>query len=106
MPSDSISALRACMEFLSLDPNEARSHDVQARITLERPKASAGGIAVTFQSNWHSGDGPYLDFGDEIKGYGVRYAQFKPKWVNITWSSADTSLRIEGSEYDFTLKFK
>jgi hypothetical protein len=102
---ESIGAISQCMEALNLDSNAERSHTARARFANLRDRKLSGSIVVTFNSNWHSGDGPFLEFGEEIKSFGIRYTQFKPQWLKITWSPQALELAITHEDYGFTLQF-
>lgn len=104
MPVDSIAAIRDCMNSLGFRVSDSTEHSTTAKLFNETNKQS-GIIDVTFKSNWHSGEGPFLEVGDEIRGFGIRYLQFKPRWVEFTWNPDDKELVVVGNDYKFSLGF-
>jgi hypothetical protein len=98
-------ALRACMDSLNIDLNAERIHRIDAKIFNERTRVGSGPIEVMFNSNWHSGDGPFLEFEEDLEGYGIHYREFKPHWLEMVWNEAARELRVNHKDYAFTLTF-
>jgi hypothetical protein len=105
MGFESIGEFRHCMESLGLNGNDERTHTVAATFCNDRERGVGGSIDAIFNSNWHDPDGPFLEFGDEIKGFGIKHMQFKPKWLEITWNESSKELVVAHKDYQFTLKF-
>src|SRR3990172_4902259 len=91
MSIESIRAIRDCMVDLGINANDQITKTVTATLFNERTKAS-GTISVTFNSNWHSGDGPYLEIGDEIRSFGIQYEVFKPQFLDIKYNRENKKL--------------
>lgn len=104
MSNKSITAIQDCMSALDLHPSVKPSYDLDADLFNKKNMAS-GVIGVRFNCNWHSGEGPYLEMDDEIKGFGIFYTQFKPRWQDISWDEATYTLTVKGQNYEFTLCF-
>jgi hypothetical protein len=93
------------MEFLDFNPAKKMTHSVKARIvTLAEPTLS-GKIVVTFNSNWHATDGPYLEFDESIRRVRISHTSFKPRWQDIVWDPNRHSLTVKGDGYGFSLVF-
>lgn len=92
------------MAKLGLHPGHERSYTVPADFFNEKTK-SRGSIQVTFNCNWHSGEGPYLEFGEEFRSFGIRYTQFKPLWQEMRWDEPERTLTVRGDGYQFSLTF-
>ncbi len=105
MEIESIGAIQDCMEDLGFHLSEAQMFDAQAKIVNLFNERKRGRIKVTFQSNWHSGDGPYIEMDEAIKGYGIQYSCFKPKWQRFKYEPSCRTLKVEGDGYSFTLEF-
>lgn len=71
----------------------------------DQASLSNGTVSVTFVCNRHSGDGPFLEIDDTIKGFGIRYTNFKPAYQKFTWNDARKTLSITGNSYHFFLAF-
>jgi hypothetical protein len=106
MGLESIGAIRDCMEELGFEQSSARTFEAKAKIINNLKKTSQGNIKVTFHSNCHSGDGPYLDADYTIKSYGIPYQEFKPKWQKFEFQKDQRILNVSGDGYDFSLEFK
>lgn len=102
---ESIGAIQDCMKALGFKASEAHSFQVEAKITNNLKPTSQGMIEVTFNSNWHSGDGPYLQADFVIKSYGIPYEEFKPRWQLFSFDSSSRTLTVKGDGYDFDLQF-
>lgn len=92
------------MRSLGFHVNDAPSHSTSAKL-FNLGNRKSGTISVIFQSNWHSGEGPYLEVGDEIRGFGIQYMQFKPLWIGFTWKPSSKTLFVAGRDYEFSLQF-
>ncbi len=100
----SIRAIQKCMEDLGLDISESPSFEIQTEI-INLDTQDFGEITVTFKSNWHSGDGPYILINDTIRSFGITYTEFKPRWQRFEYSEHDKTLFVSGENYSFTLRF-
>ena len=100
----SIAAIRHCMEDLGLSIGDQNEHKVRAYLFNPGNKQS-GNIRVTFCSNWHSNDGPFLEVGEEMKSFGISYVSFKPAWQTFEWVGSSKELTVKGNGYEFTLGF-
>jgi hypothetical protein len=106
MSMDSYGGIRKCIDYLKIDINKNIQNLVRAKINVIAPNESTGSIEVIFMSNWNSGEGPYIEFDETIKGYGIQYTQFKPQWVEMKWNSKTSTLTISNnSKYEFELIF-
>ena len=101
----SIGAIKECMEDLGLSLSEKPSYEIDAQMFNYKNHAS-GNITVKFNSNWQSGDGPYIEVDDVIKGYGINFESFKPQWQEFTYDKAEKKLIVIGDKYKFVLTFK
>jgi hypothetical protein len=95
-PNKSINAIRDAMEKLDLDLAEKSSYIVRAEISNNLLDHLYGHINVKFNSNWHSGDGPFVEFGDEIKGFGIQHTHFQPRYQEFNWNASILTLSIQG----------
>lgn len=105
MELESIGAIRDCMEELGFEQTSARKFEAKAKLINNLKTTSQGRIEVTFHSNWHSGDGPYLEADYTIRSYGIPYEEFKPKWQKFEFQKDQKILNISGNGYDFSLEF-
>ncbi len=100
----SIRAIRDCMDDLGFVINDQPSFHAQA--TIRNPdNGQFGSITVTFKSNWGSGDGPYIEFTDVIRGYGIGYTYFQPQWQHFTYNKEAKQLKVVSDTYSFILTF-
>ena len=102
---ESMRAITDCMDDLDFNSNDSLTHQVVAVLNNPSNKRT-GVITVTFNSNWHSGDGPYLDVDDAIRSFGINHTNFKPKWQKFTYSKEKRKMEIRGNDYNFELTFK
>lgn len=93
------------MEALGLRRSEKREFKVKPQIRNLRTDAF-GPIHFSINSNWHSGDGPWLDFDDSIRGYGIPFTKFTPGYQDIDWDDEAFCLTVADQAYEFTLTFK
>ena len=100
----SINAINQCMSDLGLLKSEKQKFDVDAKLYNPNNRSS-GNISITFVSNWHSGDGAFIETDDIIKSYGIFYTNFKPKWQKFNYSSDTRELIVSGEDYEFVLEF-
>ena len=100
----SIGAINQCMQDLGLNKKEKLLHKVDAQIYNFKNR-SFGNITVTFNCNWQSGDGPYIEVDDVIRGYGIQYESFKPQWQEFTYNKEEKKMIVKGEEYEFSLTF-
>lgn len=105
MSIESIGAIQQCMDDLGIRWQEQNINKVSATLRNNRTQA-IGTVDVTFNSNWHSGDGPYVEVGDEIRGFGIPYEVFKPQFIDITYNGGSKQLEFSHKAYNFTLQFK
>lgn len=75
---ESIKAINDCMHDLGFVLNDNLTFKTDAVLNNPSNKRT-GSICVTFNRNWHSGDGPYIDFDDVIRSFGIHHTNFKPK---------------------------
>ena len=106
MEIESIGAIQDCMDDLGFHRGKSRTFEAHAKITNLLFKRKFGGIKIVFNSNWHSGDGPYIEMDDVIKGYNIPYTCFKPKWQNFTYDTNSRTLTVSGEGYKFALEFE
>lgn len=92
------------MEDLGLDRSKKPSYSVDAQM-YNYKNHSSGNITVTFNCNWQSGDGPYIEVDDVIRGYGIKYESFKPQWQKFSYNKDGKKLLITGDDYRFSLTF-
>lgn len=92
-----------CMDANGLDRNDLPSYEVQANIVNEHTPRLGGLIRVTFHSGQHSPFGPSIEMQDVIKGYGIPYTEFKPKFQRFEYSEAENTLTVSGSGYCFSI---
>jgi hypothetical protein len=62
-------------------------------------------MVITFNCNRQSGDGPYVEVDDKIKGFSVMEIYFKLQYQILNHNSNTSELTIVGDSYNFTLKF-
>jgi len=101
----SIGAIKKCMDDLDLHPSKQLTYEVDATI-YNHNNHTSGSITVTFNSNWYSGDGPFIEVDDVIKSYGIHYTSFKPRWQEFEYDEKEKELLITGDGYKFCLSFK
>lgn len=101
----SINAVQDCMADLGLSNSDENRHLVDASL-FNPSNRSFGSIRITFCSNWHSGDGPYIEVGNEIKSFGISFLSFKPAWQTFVWDSLSKKLSVSGDGYKFILEFE
>lgn len=106
MNIESISAIQECMSDLGLHPNKAHKFTVDAIIEITGTNYNQGNLIVTFNSNVHSGEGPYIETGEEIMGFGIPHTIFKPRFQKFIYTSQSKTLLVSGNDYSFTLVFK
>lgn len=102
MSLDSIGALQELMEYFDLHPSAHLEYGMRANIRVHGTN-QGGSIRFIVNSNWHVGQGPFLDFDETIKSYGVMYTRFTPQFQEITWEQASEELTVKGKGYAFTL---
>ena len=103
-PIISIGAIKQCMEDLGFHLSRRQTFDAEA--TIFNPKNRLSGfISVTFNSNWHSGDGPFIEVDDVIKSFGITYTSFKPQWQDFKYNQIEKKLIISDDGYQFSLSF-
>lgn len=66
MELHSIGALADCMADLRIRPAQQLTKTLEARFRNRKTMAS-GLIEVVINSNWNSGDGPFIEFDETIK---------------------------------------
>ena len=103
---ESISAMWEFMDTLGLERSKQMEFKVQAKIFNSIDKTS-GVIKFKINSNWHSTSGPYLDFDETIKGFGIMFTKFDPNWVDMSWDKESLTLMVEdrSKPYAFSLTF-
>lgn len=101
----SIMAVQACMTSLNLPRNEAHTQEAEAQVRDHAGGFMPGSVVVTFHCNQHSGEGPYIEIGDEIRGYGIHFNEFKPKFQKFEFTDSEKLLTVTGDGYKFSLKF-
>lgn len=100
----SIGAINECMADLGLSKSEKPRFDVGAKLA-NHSKQAYGNITITFVSNWHSGDGAYIETDETIKSFGIPYTSFKPRWQTFTYSKVLRTLTVSGDGYEFEIEF-
>jgi hypothetical protein len=70
-----ISAIKQCMNDLGLSLS-AHTHKVDVKFT-NNSKFRVCNMVITFNCNWQSGDGPFVEVDDTIKDFGVTHSYFK-----------------------------
>lgn len=103
---NSVSAMRSLMISMGLKKSEKLEFDVCADL-FNKKNRQRGNIQFKINSNWHSGDGPYLDFDETIKGFGIHFTKFEPKWQEMTWDRDEFTLTVKDpkNSYEFSLAF-
>ncbi len=91
------------MEELGLHPADQTEFDVSAKLTFGKTRGSR--INLRINSNPYSGNGPYLDFNETIKSYGLRFTRFTPQYQEMIWDEAMFTLTVIGQNYQFILEF-
>jgi hypothetical protein len=100
--NQSISAVKDCMDDLGIIRNDTRLFKTIAEIQNGN---QIGDIDITFNSNWQNGDGPFIQTCDTIRGYGIMFDEFKPRWQKIDYDKESKTLYIKGNGYSFSLQF-
>jgi hypothetical protein len=109
--NDSIQAVRACMEFLSLDPDELEHKPISCSFENNKRKsasAKSGNLRITFEKG---GDGsPCVSCNlDIIRGYGINYSYFDPNYQTFTYvevpDGSRATLTCQGDGYSFDMTF-
>ena len=105
---NSIEAVKACMDHLKLARDVQESGVVRANLTKANgKKIRFGVIGVEFKNDVHAHRGPWIEFDDTVRGYGLRYTQFTPQYYEYSWD-ADTcclSVKDDKDSDSFTLQF-
>ncbi|TKF74551.1 hypothetical protein FCV62_21325 [Vibrio kanaloae] len=105
MEIESISAIQSCMSSLGLKRNDQASYEVTARIKNLNKATPLGKVDVTFWSNVYSGDGPFVSVDDTIRGYGIPFEEFKPRFQTFSFDEKHKILEVKGNGYNFQLIF-
>lgn len=100
----SIAAIQDCMKALGIHKAEQLTHEVAAKLINLKTHAS-GNINAIFNSNWHSGDGPFLEFDEAIRSFGISHSCFTPKWQTFVYDSDKKELIVKDKNYQFLLRF-
>ncbi|WP_113880463.1 hypothetical protein [Marinobacter nauticus] len=98
-------AIQECMASLRLPRNKAPTQRAEAQVRDHTGGYMPGSIMVTFHCNQHSGQGPHIEMGNEIRGYGIHYNEFKPRFQNFKFTESGKLLTVTGDGYKFSLKF-
>lgn len=93
------------MASLGFERNQKSFFTTKATIVNNKKRTPQGSIDVTFYSNSHSGDGPYIMVDEVIKSYGIMYVEFQPKWQQFIFHREKLVLNIKGKDYNFDLGF-
>ena len=101
----SISELRKCMTKLGVSFQNDIEKTFDAHF-INSDGQYCGSIPVIFKVNPSSTGGPSIDLDEYAKGYGIPYAEFKPKFQNFKFNDVDISLEVKGQGYSFKLEFK
>ncbi|MGP9766185.1 hypothetical protein ACT3UM_10675 [Halomonas sp. AOP13-D3-9] len=102
---ESIMAIQECMSSLGLPRNKAPTQKAKAQVRDHAGGYMPGSILVTFHCNQHSGQGPYIEMGNEIRGYGILFNEFKPRFQRFKFTKSGKFLTVTGDGYKFSLKF-
>ena len=104
MRTKAMRELSKCMKDLGIDTARQLRNKVDAWIFNPSSKAR-GDITVTFHSNWSSSDGPYIEFDETIRGFGLNHAEYRPRWVDMRYDKSEKCLTVSHEGYEFTLTF-
>ncbi len=104
----SMEALQKCMQAIGLRLDEIKSEPIWAKIENIDGGHGEGSIHVTFHSDVYGHTGPYISFDDTIRGFGLKYEEYRPKFqtFKVKRESGQVRLRVEGESYAFTLVFQ
>ena len=92
------------MQALGIDTAHLLVNKIEATI-FNPSNNNVGNIVVTFNSNWNSSDGPYLEFDETIRGFGLYYRLYNPRWVSMNYHERTMELAVRGADYEFVLSF-
>lgn len=92
------------MEDLGMDKSDKPAYKVVAKM-YNYKNHSSGNITVTFNCNWNSGDGPYIEVSDAIKSFDIHHESFKPQWQEFSYNKEEKKLIVKGDTYKFSLTF-
>lgn len=107
-----MSELWRCLDFMGLSLDEYEQ-PFRARVVEVDGSPSAGSTNGKFLIDPHAHDGPTLELSDTIKGYGIPYTQFKPRFTSFSFETKDDEagfghLQVENARppYSFVLKVR
>ncbi|MBE4039757.1 hypothetical protein HJ123_23140 [Vibrio parahaemolyticus] len=99
-----IAEIKECMSDLGISFDGELKNPVEARF-FNNKTFSKGNIVVTFNNNFQSGQGPYIEFDEVIRSFGIPYEVFKPQYQSFSYDSQERKLNVKGEGYQFTLTF-
>lgn len=103
---ESIGVIKNCMYELGIEPNEHPLTTVSAQF-IDNMNRTRGNVKVTFHYN--PVDGPHISFDNVIKGFGINFQTFKPRYYGFSFSQSKKQLTIidnnTGSGLCFSLVF-
>ncbi|NHZ91182.1 hypothetical protein F2P45_19495 [Massilia sp. CCM 8733] len=105
MSIKSIGAITACMAYLGLRIDQ-HVHD-PVDCYFSKKGGSSGLMEVAFHNDVHGHQGPYLVFDETIRGFGIRFQEFKPAYQSFEFLEGSDRgvLTCTGDDYEFTMKF-
>ncbi|WP_210437806.1 hypothetical protein, partial [Vibrio crassostreae] len=94
-----IAEIKECMGDLGISLEDKLLNPVEARF-FNNKTHSAGNIVVTFNNNFQSGHGPYIEFDEVIRTFGISYEVFKPQYQSFSYDSQERKLNVKGNGYE------
>lgn len=109
---DSIQALKDCMDFLGLAP-DLIEQPFLCKVVEVDGKYFGGTSRGRFRVDLHKHDGPFIEFDQTIRGYGLKHDQFKPRYQSFEFVREERAglLTIQNRPpslppYHFVVEFK
>lgn len=107
---ESISAIQDCMKFLGLHVDQLE-HSYLFTLIEVNGKTNHGTACGKFRNDPYSHQGPYLEFDETIRGYGIRFQEFKPQWQTFVFTASESDDRagvlfVQNSDPKYSFKLK
>lgn len=101
---NSILAVQKTMSYLKLRLDQPRSSPIEHLFEYGRHRAL---MHVEFCNDVHSHQGPYIEFDETIRGFGMQYQVFKPQFQHFSFSASNNEgmLVCKGKGFEFSMKF-
>ena len=103
-----IQALKKCMEFLRLAPDRI-AQSFHCKVVEVDGKFVDGTSQGHFVIDPYSHNGPSMCFDETIRGFGIQYENFDPRWQSFVFEEKNgvgyLTIRNPSPSYSFVVKF-